>query len=79
MKENGHKKIEVGMTIAYFSSWGQGSRRETSVVEIELCENEGDKYGVEVNEVWIKDIQRAVFTLSDGHWCYGWQIDEVLG
>lgn len=78
MNANGNKKIKVGMTVVYRGSWGHDAPKQTQIEAIELCEQEHEKYGVQVNEADVKDIRRCVFDLTDGHWCYGYQIQSIV-
>lgn len=78
MKTNGNQTIKIGMTVVYRGSWGHDAPKEAVVESIELCECEGAKYGDPVDEVAIADVERSTFDLSDGHWCYGFQVDEVI-
>ena len=78
MKTNGIKKIKVGMTVIYRGSWGHDAPKEAKIEAMELCESENEKYGEQVDEVAIEDIRRTTFDLNDEHWCYGWQVDEVI-
>ena len=70
-KQNNTRKIKVGDVITYRSLWGTSRKRNAEVLAIDLCEEEEEKYGEEVQEVDVKDIRRCCFTLNDGHWCYG--------
>lgn len=79
MKTNGHKTLKTGMKVVYRGSWGHDAPKETVVEAIELCENEGEKYGELVDEVAVADIDRSTFSLADYHWCYGYQIVEIIG
>ena len=78
MKTNGNQTIKIGMTVVYRGSWGHDAPKEAIVEGIELCEQERMKYGEPVDEVAIADVKRSVFDLSDEHWCYGYQIVEVI-
>ena len=79
MKTNGNQTIKVGMTVVYRGSWGHDAPKEAVVEGIELCEQPYEKYGDPVDEVAIADVERSTFDLSDSHWCYGYQIVEVIG
>ncbi len=79
MKTNGHDKLKKGMKVIYRGSWGHDAPKETTVENIEICPIENCKYGDEVDEVAVEDIRRCVIDLSDEHWCYGWQITELIG
>ena len=43
-----------------------------------MCEKERDKYGDAVESIDWDMKNYGCFTLSNGHWCYGWQIDLLL-
>ena len=43
-----------------------------------MCEKEGDKYGDAVESIDWDMKNYGCFTLSNGHWCYGEQIDLLL-
>jgi hypothetical protein len=77
MNANGNKTIKVGMEIYYRPSWGMDAPKISKVISIELCENENEKYGVSVEEVPVENVNLCVFDLSDGHWCYGWQVFAI--
>ena len=47
------------------------------ITKIELCEKVGDKYGIEVKEIYTDLVDRCVFDLNNGHFAYGDQIDFV--
>lgn len=79
MNTNGNKTVKVGMTVVYRGSWGHDAPKRTEIESMELCDCEGSKYGEPVSEIDIKDIRRTTFDLADGHWCYGYQITEVIG
>lgn len=79
MKTNGHKTLKKGMSVIYRPSWGHDAPVKVKVEYIELCDCEDAKYGVPVDEVAIEDIRRSTFDLDNGHWAYGFQIDEILG
>lgn len=68
------KTLKVGDRVTYRGSWGQGAPKEATIESIEYCQNAGDKYGIATDEVYVDDVERSVFDLSDGHWCYGFQI-----
>tara|TARA_A100001201_G_scaffold140650_1_gene134207 strand:+ start:917 stop:1117 length:201 start_codon:yes stop_codon:yes gene_type:complete len=47
------------------------------ITKIELCEKVGDKYGIEIKEIYTDLVDRCVFDLDNGHFAYGDQIDFV--
>ncbi len=71
------KLIKIGTEILWRGTWGRDEARLVSITEISLCENEGDKYGIPMQEVWVKDKDRCCFTLSNNHWAYGDQLDVI--
>lgn len=79
MKTNGNNKIKEGMKVIYRGSWGHDEPKETTIKDIELCDSEDSKYGTRVQEAAVEDIRRCVLDLADGHWCYGWQVEELIG
>ena len=70
-KENNTRKIKVGDIITYRPCWGANPETTAEVLAIDLCEEEEEKYGEEVQEVDAKDVRRCCFTLNNGRWCYG--------
>ena len=71
--------VEVGMTVVYRGCWGAAAPKRAVIESIQLCENEGDKYGEYFDSVDVSDLRRCTLSLDDRHWCYGNQIEEVLG
>lgn len=78
MKTNGISNVKIGTKVKYRGSWGKGVDATASVVGIEVCKN-GEKYGYAVVSTPIENVETCTFVLDDGHWCYGWQITEILG
>lgn len=78
MKTNGISIVKAGTKVVYRGSWGKDCETTASVVEIEECED-GEKYGTPVDSTPIENVENCTFVLDDGHWCYGWQITEILG
>lgn len=79
LKTNGYETVTVGMTVEYRQRFGRGACSQAVIETIELCENEYEKDGVAVTSVSAGDLHRCCLCLDDGHWCYGYQIDEILG
>lgn len=50
---------------------------EAKITAIELCEHEGLKEGIPMKKVWIDLKDRCVFSLDNGHWQYGYQVEAV--
>ena len=69
------KTLKVGSKIQYRGRWGKDMPKETTILSIELCENEGDKYGKLVDEMTQENYMRCCLELADKHWCYGTQVD----
>jgi len=69
--------IKVGSKVVYKGAWGSEPEKEVEVTRIEKCEEEGDKYGTQVDEILWSEKDYGVFDISDGHWCYGYQIVEL--
>lgn len=70
------KIICVGSKVDY-RLWGQKQLRTATVEGIEICK-EGTKYGRSVNRCDLDKHNQVVFDLSDGHWCYDYQIAHIL-
>ena len=79
MKTNGNIIVKTGMKVKYRGSWGTGPLTTAKIIGIELCESEHEKYGEPVSAVYAKDLRRCCVDLSDNHWAYGYQIEEILG
>ena len=79
MKTNGINIVKVGMQVNYRGSWGTGPLKTATIIGIELCESEHEKYGIATEQVYAKDLRRCCVDLSDNHWAYGYQIEEILG
>lgn len=79
MRTNGNNTLKVGMKVIYRGAWGTAAPKEVTVEFIELCENEHEKYGIPVDEVPVKDIEKCCLSLSDEHWAYGYQVTEIIG
>ena len=78
MITNGHKTAKVGQKVKYRGDFGHGPIEVVRLEEIELCEDEHEKYGELVDEVDVRDLNRCCVTLDNGHWAYGYQIVEIL-
>ena len=60
------KYIMIGTKVD--TRWG-----EAKVTGIELTQN-GEKYGIDMKQVFVEDKDRCVFDMDNGHWSYGYQI-----
>ena len=50
---------------------------EARVTKLEITERPGDKYGIEVQEVFTSMLDCVIMDLDNGHWSYGPNV-EVL-
>lgn len=71
-------QLKIGDNVMWRGAWGSQPPVETTVTKIELC-SVGSKHGYPVKSVsWNKVFDRGVVvTLSNGHWGYGDQIDQI--
>ena len=70
--------IKIGSKVMYRGSFGMGCPEKVTIESIDMCEKEGDKYGDAVESIDWDMKNYGCFTLSNGHWCYGRQIDLLL-
>ena len=63
------KTLQVGERV--ITRWG-----DSKIRRIELCEKVGDKYGIEVKQIYADLVDRCVFDFDEG-WQYGSQIDFI--
>ena len=70
--------IKIGSKVMYRGSFGMGCPEKVTIESIDMCEKEGDKYGDAVESIDWDMKNYGCFTLSNGHWCYGEQIDLLL-
>lgn len=78
MITNGNKIVKVGQEVKYRGCFGSGPITSAKIEGMELCEDEHEKYGEPVDEVFVGDLSRCCLDLSDGHWAYGYQVVEIL-
>lgn len=73
------KTIKIGNSVLYHGSDnGICFTEKTTVLSIERVEP-GEKYGISVSEISIKDKESyGVFILSNGRWGYGEQVELCL-
>tara|TARA_R110000772_G_scaffold148811_3_gene259434 strand:- start:12059 stop:12265 length:207 start_codon:yes stop_codon:yes gene_type:complete len=45
------------------------------IKKIELCEKIGDKYGIQIQEVYYDLLPRCVIDCDNGHFEYGYDVD----
>ena len=70
--------IKIGSKVMYRGLFGMGCPEKVTIESIDMCEKEGDKYGNAVESIDWDMKNYGCFTLSNGHWCYGEQIDLLL-
>ena len=70
--------IKIGSKVIYRGNFGMGCPEKVTIESIDMCEKEGDKYGDAVESIDWDMKNYGCFTLSNGHWCYGEQIDLLL-
>lgn len=70
--------IKIGSKVIYRGNFGMGCPEKVTIKSIDMCEEEGDKYGDAVESIDWDMKNYGCFTLSNGHWCYGGQIDSLL-
>ena len=70
--------IKIGSKVIYRGNFGMGCPEKVTIESIDMCEKERDKYGDAVESIDWGMKNYGCFTLSNGHWCYGEQIDLLL-
>ena len=70
--------IKIGSKVMYRGSFGMGCPEKVTIESIDKCKKERDKYGDAVDSIDWGMKNYGCFTLSNGHWCYGEQIDLLL-
>ena len=70
--------IKIGSKVMYRGLFGMGCPEKVTIESIDMCEKEGDKYDDAVESIDWDMKNYGCFTLSNGHWCYGEQIDLLL-
>ena len=70
--------INVGDTVMWRGKWGADPAKPAKIIRMELCKQERDKYGVEVNSAWVSDKNRLCVDLDNGSWAYGFQIEPIV-
>ena len=70
--------IKIGSKVMYRGSFGMGCPEKVTIESIDMCEKERDKYDDAVESIDWDMKNYGCFTLSNGHWCYGEQIDLLL-
>ena len=72
------KEILKGSEVMYRPCFGMFAPKLVRIDYIQKSSYKRCKYGVLVDSVSFSDRDYCVFGLSDGHWCYGEQIDSVV-
>ena len=72
------KTIKIGSKVSYKGAWGTQPEKEVIIEGIEKCVEEDMKYGKPVDEIDWSEKDYGVYDLSDGHWCYGYQIVSLI-
>ena len=70
--------IKIGTKVSYKGAWGTKPEKEAIVKAMQICEKEGEKYGDDTDEIPWYEKNYGVYDLSDGHWCYGYQIVSII-
>ena len=70
--------IKIGSKVIYRGNFGMGCPEKVTIESIDKCKKERDKYGDAVESIDWDMKNYGCFTLSNGHWCYGGQIDLLL-
>lgn len=71
------KAIKVGDSVSWRGAWGSQPAKLAKVIHIEKTENPRQKYGYAVNEILVIEKNHGVFSLDNGHWAYGDQIEHI--
>jgi hypothetical protein len=70
--------IKVGTKVKYRGCFGMDEPTIVKVLHIQRSEYKRCKYGDGVDSVPFSEREYCVFSLDNGHWCYGEQIDAVV-
>lgn len=72
------KTIKIGTKVVYRPAWGSEPPTTAIIRKIEKCAHKGEKYGKQVNQISWSSKDYGVYDFDNGHWCYGYQIDEIV-
>lgn len=74
-------RLHIGDPVEWRGSWGAAAPAIAVVTEIEHTSRSGDKYGKAVESLdWPTVMSgRAVVTLANGAWAYGYQLRPAPG
>lgn len=73
-----NKIVKVGMKVKYHGSFGYGPAEVVRILQMEYCPD-GDKYGEEITEIPFDQLHLCTLILSNKHWAYGNQVEEIIG
>jgi hypothetical protein len=69
--------LKIGDKVTWRGSWGRAAPQTATVVSMDLCEQPGEKYGLEVTAAFWAHKDRLCVGLDNGHWAYGYQIEKL--
>lgn len=77
--DHSKKIIHVGDFVNWRGGWGTAPSMKAKVEAIELCQQKRSKYGKPVHMIDAALKDYCLFSLTNGHWAYGEQIDPLGG
>ena len=72
------KVIKVGSRVMYRGCFGVAPAKEAKIESITKALEKRSKYGCSTKSIDWDEKEYGCFILSDGHWCYGEQIVDLL-
>lgn len=72
------KVIKVGSRVMYRGCFGVDPAKEAKIESITKALEKRNKYGRSTKSIDWDEKEYGCFILSDGHWCYGEQIVDLL-
>lgn len=72
------KVIKVGSRVMYRGCFGVDPAKEAKIESITKALEKRSKYGRSTKSIDWDEKEYGCFILSDGHWCYGEQIVDLL-
>lgn len=72
------KVIKVGSRVMYRGCFGVDPAKEAKIESITKSLEKRSKYGCSTKSIDWDEKEYGCFILSDGHWCYGEQIVDLL-
>lgn len=76
---NDENVISVGDTVMWRGTWGQDAAKPAKIIDMQLCEEERMKYGIDIEKAYLKDKNRLCVVLDNHAWAYGFQIEPIRG